>query len=317
MLAGRRGPAPGDGGFGFGGDDVAERMSEAGGGTSAGSGRRRRGFGLGGFGLGSFGTDDVAQRMSEAGDGTAPEAGAGRRSSAQDALGQASSGVADLSEHAKRRAQEWARQTRGTAERLNRRAGEAGADLQDKMSAAGDTMRDAASSAYDTASATYDAAAERTRQGADAIGRNARMMGDNLAASGRSLMDFLQQQPLVLAGLGLAIGGLLGGALPSSEVEDKLMGDASDAAKRDAKSFAQEQVDAGKQAAADAWNAAKPELEAQADRATSEAREAADEAAKRTSTGLGGEATLVPSDQTARGETAGDGARRDTEQSSG
>src|SRR5690349_18771616 len=122
MLAGRRGPAHGSGGFGFGGDDVAERMSEAGGGTSPESGRGRRGW-LGGFGLGSFGTDNVAKRMSEAGDGTAPEAGAGRRSSAQDAVEQASSGVADLSEHARRRAQEWARQTRGTAERLNRRAG--------------------------------------------------------------------------------------------------------------------------------------------------------------------------------------------------
>jgi len=317
MMAGRRGPSHGAGGFGFGGDDVAERMSEAGGGTSPGSGRGRRSFGLGGFGLGGFGTDDVAERMSEAGGGTAPEAGRSLGQSAKDAVDQTSSGVANLSEHAKRRAEEWARQTRGTAERLNRRAGEAGADLQDKVSAAGATVRDAASSAYDTASETCDAAAERTRQGADALRRNARMMGDNLASSGQSLLGFLQQQPLVLAGLGLAIGGLLGAAVPSSEMEDQLMGDASDAAKSQAKSFAQEQVDAGKQAAADAWNAAKPELEEQVDRATSAARGAADEAAKETATGFGGEASLVPSDQTAQGETAGDGARRDTEQSSG
>jgi hypothetical protein len=315
MMAGRRGPSHGAGGFGFGGDDVAERMSEAGGGTP-GSGRGRRSFGLGGFGLGGFGTDDVAERMSEAGDGTAPEAGRARRSSARDAVDQTSAGVANLSEHAKRRAEEWARQTRGTAERLNRRAGEAGAELQDRMSEAGATVRDAASSAYDTASETYDAAAERARQGADAMRRNARMIGDNLASSGQNLLGFLQQQPLVLAGLGLAIGGLLGAAVPSSEMEDELMGDASDAAKSQAKSFAQEQVDAGKQAAADAWNAAKPELEEQVDRATSAARGAADEAAKETTTGFGGEATLVPSDQTAKGETAGDGARRDTEQSS-
>jgi len=270
MMAGRRGPAR-DGGW------------------------------IGGFG--GFGVDDVAERMSEAGDGKAPEAGQGLRDSARQAAQRTSANVADLSEHAVRRASEWGRQTRATADRLSQRAGEAGAGLQDTIADAGANVRDAASSAY-------DAAAERTRQGADAFSRNARMMRDNLASSGQSLLGFLQQQPLVLAGIGLAIGGLLGAALPSSEMEDQLMGDASDAAKSQAQSFAEEQVDKGKDVAQQAWDAVKPHGDEQGD------------AGGRTAgatpgTGFGGEATLVPSDQTGQRETAGDGARRDTEHSSG
>jgi len=298
MMAGRRGPPrDGSGTSWFGPDDVAAGMSEAGEGTApragqgVGRGSQRRAGGTS-----WFGPDDVAARMSEAGDGTAPEAGDGSTGSlsqsARDAAGRASAEVANLSDHAARRAQEWARQTRNAA-------GEAGAELQDKMHEAGATMRDTAAAAYDAASASYDAAAQRTRQGADAIGRSARRMGDNLASGGQSLWAFLQQQPLVLAGLGLAIGGLLGAGLPSSETEDRLMGEASDAAKSQAKSFAEEQVDKGRHVAEEAWTAAKTEVDEQLQRAKDER-----------------EATLVPSDQTAQGETAGDGARRDTEQSS-
>jgi hypothetical protein len=233
------------------------------------AGRRKapRGDGM----ASTSGVDDVAARMSEAGDGTAPEASGSLH-----------------------RAHEWAQQTRATGERLNRRVGEAGSGLQDRMTAAGATVRDAASE-------TYDAAAERTRQGAEAIGRGARTMSDNVASGGQSLLDFLQQQPLVLAGLGLAIGGLLGAALPSSETEDQLMGDASDAATSEAKSFAQEQIDKGKQVAEEAWSAAKPEIDEQLQREHDEPGDAA---------------TLVPSDQTARGDAAAEGARRDSERSS-
>ena len=70
----------------------------------------------------------------------------------------------------------------------------------------------------------------------------------------------------MLAGIGLALGALLGGSLPSTETEDQLMGDVSDAAKREAKAFADEQVDKGKAVAEQAWNAAKPEIDAQLNR---------------------------------------------------
>ncbi len=249
--------------------------------------------------VGGFGMDDIAEGMSEAGreHGGAPPTG--ESSSAAN--------VASLTEHAVRRAKEWARQTRGTAARV----GEAGAGLQDRVQSSVADVHDAASAAYDTAS-------ERSRQAADALGRGAGAMRDNIAATSRGLWDFLQGQPLVLAGLGLAIGGLLGASLPTSETEDRLMGEASDAAKRQAKSLAQEQVDKGRRVAEEAWSAAKPEIDRQAGEATSAPGGGlAGEASRQTATGFGGEAPLVPSDQTPQAEAVGNGDRRDTEQHSG
>jgi hypothetical protein len=256
-------------------------------------------------GTGVAGTDDVAEGMSEA----------GRARGTPDAAGvQAGAKVANLSDHAVRRAQEWSRQTRATAERLGERVGDAGTDLQETMSAAGANVRDAASTAYDAASAAYDTATERSRQGADALGRNARAMGDKLAATGQGFWSLLQEQPLVLAGLGLAIGGLLGASLPSSEAEDRLMGDVSDAAKREAKAFAQEQVDKGRHVAEQAWDAAKPEMDKQFDRTTSGTGGGSPgDTSHQAATGFGGEAPLVPSDQAAQAEAVGNGDRGDTE----
>jgi hypothetical protein len=143
-------------------------------------------------------------------------------------------------------------------------------------------------------------------------------MGDNLAATGQGLWGFLQEQPLVLAGLGLAIGGLLGASLPSSAAEDRLMGEPSDAAKNEARSFAQEQVDKGRHVAEQAWNAARPEIDKQFDQATSGSRGGSPgEPSPSAATGFGGEAPLVPSDQTTQAEAVGNGARSDTGPASG
>jgi hypothetical protein len=224
---------------------------------------------------------------------------------------QTSATVADLSEHAARRAHDWARQTRSTAARLGERADEAAASLQETAGATGAA-----------AAAAYEAASERSRQGADAIARNAKSVSQNAAASGRNALAFLQEQPLVLAGLGLALGAVLGASLPPTEAENRLMGDASAGAKRDAKAFADEQVDKGKAVAEQAWNAAKPEIkpemEEQRHRQADDSR-----AASGSEAGAGHEpgreATLVPLDEheAAQAETARDDARRGTTEHSG
>src|SRR6185437_14298834 len=178
---------------------------------------------------------------------------------------------------------------------MNERIGEAGADMRETANAAGSAFRDAASTAY-------DATAERSRQGADALARGARSMRDSATAGGRNVMTFLQEQPLVLAGLGLAIGALLGTSLPSTEVEDKLMGDASDAAKRDAKILAEEQLDKGKAVAEQAWNAAKPEIDEQLHGGAQHPGAPGGET--RVTHEPAGEATLVPLDETGQAEMA-------------
>jgi ElaB/YqjD/DUF883 family membrane-anchored ribosome-binding protein len=187
---------------------------------------------------------------------------------------------------------------------IHQRVGEAGAGLQETANAAGAALRG-------TASTAYDAAAERSRQGADAVARGARSMREGAATGGKNVMTFLQEQPLVLAGIGLAIGALLGTSLPSTEVEDKLMGDASDAAKHDAKAFAEEQVDKGKAVAEQAWNAAKPEIDEQLHGGAP----GSDSGGSATHASAG-EATLVPADEANQTEMATDVARRETRPSS-
>ena len=211
----------------------------------------------------------------------------------------ASATISDVNQHAARRAHEWARRTRDTATRLNQGVAETANDLGETASAATSAVREATSAAYETA-------AERSRQGADAISRSAKAMGDGFAASSRNLMGFLQEQPLVLAGIGLAIGAMLGTSLPATELEDQLMGEASDAAKGEAKALADAELEKGKTVAEQAWSAAKPEIEAQLHGRAEGSR-----------AGSAHEATLVPSEEAAQGEAAHDGARRDTEQPSG
>jgi hypothetical protein len=296
MMAGRGGPPPR---AGASGDDIAAGMSNAGrlrpegdrssGGTPASddvaagmSGTRRRPQMGDWFAGGVFGTDDVAAGMSDAG---------GLRQTGDQSL----AGAAGLSEHAVRRAQQWAQQTRGAAAQV-------GESLQETAGEAGAAVRD-------TASAAYATAAERSRQGAEAVARGARSVGDSLASSGQGFLTLLREQPLVLAGLGLAIGSLLGAALPITETENAVMGEASDAAMREAKARAAEQVEKGKAVAAEAWDAAKPELEAQLaghrqDAGSADRTRAASEA--------GQGATLVPSDKPA--DAAAEGTRREAGQ---
>jgi hypothetical protein len=45
------------------------------------------------------------------------------------------------------------------------------------------------------------------------------------ATTSRDMFDFCCDQPLVLAGLGIALGGAVGAAFPSTETEDQLMGE--------------------------------------------------------------------------------------------
>ena len=77
-----------------------------------------------------------------------------------------------------------------------------------------------------------------------------------------SISRLLDEQPLVLAALGVAVGAAIGAAIPSTEAEGRLMGDASSSVKSRAQELAQQEyahlketasstVDNLKQAAAD------------------------------------------------------------------
>lgn len=172
------------------------------------------------------------------------------------------------------------------------------------------TANAAASAVNDAASATYDAAARGSRRGADLLGRTATNLRDNVASGGRSFTDLVKDQPLVVAGLGLALGALLGAVLPGTETEDRLMGDASDAAKSDAKGFAEQQVEKGKAAADEGLSAVGQALDQQ------QSESGRTEHTASTATGFASqdsEVPLVPSSESGPEETASDGVRSERE----
>src|SRR5207248_2173984 len=87
-------------------------------------------------------------------------------------------------------------------------------------------VQGAARSAIDTvserASTTYDAAAEQARRAGERFQNSASEMRGKVAERSRNFIDFICEQPLVLVGLGLALGAAIGAASPSSEAEEQL-----------------------------------------------------------------------------------------------
>jgi hypothetical protein len=147
---------------------------------------------------------------------------------------------------------------------------DATAQVKDTASRLKDTtvrLKDAASGAGaelgDTLSATYERAAAGAGQAATAMTHSASKIGKGAAASGRDFMDFCRDQPLVLAGMGLAVGAAIGALLPRTQAEDKLMGDVSDEVKEHTKEFAAEQLQKAKKVGERAYDAAEREAEHQ------------------------------------------------------
>jgi hypothetical protein len=109
----------------------------------------------------------------------------------------------------------------GTASSLGERAGDTTAALGD-----------AAAALYGGVSQT----ASRTASGV-------RAFASSSASTGRDMVDFARDQPLVLAGLGLALGAAVGAAFASTETERQFMGETSDDLKERGYAFAAENYD--------------------------------------------------------------------------
>jgi len=161
------------------------------------------------------------------------------------------------------------------ADRARTSAGSAGAALNAQT----DTVRDSTASLAESASAKgrdlkgsvvdlADAAGQRARaavsdgssalQGALASTRDttfetARDLRNKAAEAsdraGKTVLQTIEQHPLLVAGVGLLLGGLIASALPRSVLEDNLVGEASEAAKGRAREAASRGFDAAKGAA--------------------------------------------------------------------
>jgi hypothetical protein len=192
-----------------------------------------------------------------------------------DRLGSSAGDAADsVAADARKRVQAGAATVRGAAANAVSKAKEtisdAAAQVKDASSQAKNTtmhLKDAATAAGaafgDTLSTTYDRAATGAGRAASTISGSASRIGSRAAASSRNVVDFCRDQPLVLAGIGLAAGAAIGALLPRTQAEDQFMGGVSDELKEQTKEFAGEQLEKAKKVGERAYDAGQQEAERQ------------------------------------------------------
>ncbi len=154
-------------------------------------------------------------------------------------------------------------------------------------------VRDAAAS---MSGAVADTASSVSGGMADTAGRTRRRAADAVRRSRDSAASFVTEQPLLCAAIGVAVGAALAGLLPSTETEDRLMGDASDAVKGTAGQVGSEVVESAKNVASKVADRAQsavkeeglsPSAVADAARNLSEGIQSAQSGVKQPTTGTG------------------------------
>jgi hypothetical protein len=159
-------------------------------------------------------------------------------------------------------------------------AGSAAATVQDKSASLGNSMSDRATDFKDqgirmagsAATTIQDMAANATSVARNAAGTTADAGLDAARAvrdtafditdrAGKTIFQTIEQNPLLVAGVGLLIGGLIASALPRSDIEDGLVGNASTAVKRHAQAAASQGFDAAKNAVGEVYDEASRQAE--------------------------------------------------------
>jgi ElaB/YqjD/DUF883 family membrane-anchored ribosome-binding protein len=141
----------------------------------------------------------------------------------------------------------------GLTDRLKDTAASAGDAINARVADMKDGVSDVAGSAIDS-SRDFVAAAKSAASSATDVGlqvaRDARdKASDYSNRAGRTVLDTIQENPFLVAGVGLVIGGLIASALPQSELEEDLVGNAASAAKREVSKAASRGFEAAKGAA--------------------------------------------------------------------
>jgi hypothetical protein len=79
----------------------------------------------------------------------------------------------------------------------------------------------------------------------------------------QTLIDTVEQNPLLIAGLGLLVGGVIASAVPRTAVEDEWIGEAIEAVKRRARSAASRSLGAVQDAANEGIRSGSKQAEAE------------------------------------------------------
>jgi ElaB/YqjD/DUF883 family membrane-anchored ribosome-binding protein len=176
---------------------------------------------------------------------------------------------------------------KGRMRRVAASVGEAGHNVKDSLSESGHNLMDKVSETARTVRDKAGELAHRVGDTASGITGRSRHLGDEARgrmhgslddARGRigelgqrsqhqyhrardGISHVIEEQPLVLGALGVAIGAALGAALPRTQREDEWMGGTRDELVESAKETAREQMDTVKESAQRVARAAEQEVE--------------------------------------------------------
>lgn len=142
--------------------------------------------------------------------------------------------------------------TNAAGDRVDQFRDEAGGLLEDATGWASHTWQKARKKLHDARDA-MDAQSSAGRERVAQAGDTVRSQMDNL---NHTILTQFRDQPLVGGALAFALGAALGSALPHTEQEDALMGEAADALKGKVGETAADVYEDGKEKAADIYSAA-------------------------------------------------------------
>src|SRR3954469_11815989 len=185
------------------------------------------------------------------------EALARAREATDEALARAREAADHAAGMTRQKMEEW----RDTAGSVVDRATELASSARDRVSAAVSDAKESGTDFATTATRTSatnggNAAMDRTRAALDTASERA----TSLAAQAKdTLTNTYEQNPLLVAGIGLAVGALIASSLPITSTENRLFGDTSDRLRRRAVDAAAQGLDAAKEAADNVVEAAAQE----------------------------------------------------------
>ena len=106
---------------------------------------------------------------------------------------------------------------------------QAGKDsVGDTVASVRDSVRNATTAAGEAATSRFSAASDHMGHSAERLRDSGAELSRHASELARNALAFCKEQPLVLAGLGIALGAAIGAAFPPTRVENDFMGEASD-----------------------------------------------------------------------------------------
>ena len=206
-------------------------------------------------------TDEVVRRARELGDQVGDSASAAK-AYASDQFDRVSATVSGGTDQVSRAADTAGATLSSNSQKLQDKAASFGnslsgsaTDLRDEgirlAGSAAAAVQDIASGAAFAARNAVDTTADAGLDAARAVRDKASDLTDR---AGKTFFQTIEQNPLLVAGVGLLVGGLIASALPRSDIEDGLVGDASTAVKRRAQTAASQGFDTAKNAVGEVYD---------------------------------------------------------------